>query len=59
MIDGMAIAMDLYHNGITPGEYVYSLLSKGKNTFLLFIVRICWANLTEYGIINVLIILIY
>ena len=30
LIDGMAIAMDLYHNGITPGEYVYSLLSKGK-----------------------------
>lgn len=59
LIDGMAIAMDLYHNGITPGEYLYSLLSKGKNTFLLFIVRICWANLTEYGIINVLIILIY
>ena len=30
LIDGMTIAMELYHNGITPGEYVYSLLSKGK-----------------------------
>lgn len=30
LIDGMQIAMDLYHNEMTPGEYVYSLLSKGK-----------------------------
>lgn len=29
LIDSMDIAMDLYHNDMTPGEYVYSSLSKG------------------------------
>ena len=29
-IDGMSVAMDLYNNGMTPGEYVFSLLSGGK-----------------------------
>lgn len=36
LIDGMAIAMDMYHNGTTPGEYVYSLLSKGKKYIPVF-----------------------
>lgn len=35
-IDGMAIAMELYHNGTTPGEYVYSLLSKGRKYVPVF-----------------------
>lgn len=30
IIDGMSVAMELYNNGITPGEYAYALLSNGK-----------------------------
>lgn len=41
LIDSMEIAMDLYHNDMTPGEYVYSLLSKGKKYVpAFFIVQI-------------------
>ena len=29
-IDGMAIAKELYENNLTPGQYVYDLLLKGK-----------------------------
>lgn len=30
LIDGMKVAMDLYENDLTPGEYVYQLLKSGK-----------------------------
>lgn len=30
LIDGMSIAKELYENDMTPGEYVYDLLKKGK-----------------------------
>lgn len=31
LIDGMAIAKQLYEENLTPGQYVYSLLNSGKN----------------------------
>lgn len=30
LVDGMAVARELYNRGITPGEYVYELLKKQK-----------------------------
>lgn len=31
LIDGMAIAQELYENNLTPGEFTYNILCSGKN----------------------------
>ena len=36
LIDGMAVAMQLYESNLTPGQFVYQLLKNGKKTNIDF-----------------------
>lgn len=44
LIDGMAVAEQLYENDLTPGQFVFSILQQGKKVFRSFIVQICRMN---------------